>query len=275
MSVTLSLFLSLLAAGGLFFSLYAVITAVVGGKRAKAKPRMGISPGDVRGSLNVWVTWDPTQFNVQVYRLLFKFASPYSKEKEGIFTVTFDKPQTESFIQIVKVPERFVDLIQNAQEKFLLTVEFKTIEELTLAKTLTSKALKEIYRGTGSQPEIDHKLPLTEEDKAVVLSLDYSELQVRRKKLKDLEAQAQAKAKAKPAAPAAAAAPAAKPAAPAAAAAATAPATQAPKEPEKAPVAAPVENPVATATSAVETTVKSVRDLVAASNAAKAPVEKP
>lgn len=264
MSVTLSLFLSLLAAGGLFFSLYAVITAVVGGKRTKAKPRMGISPGDVRGSLNIWVTWDPGQFNVQVYRLLFKFASPYSKEKEGIFTVTFDKPQTEPFIQVVKVPERFVDLIQNAQEKFLLTVEFKTIEELTLAKTLTSKSLKEIYKGTGSQPEIENKLALVEEDKAVVLSLDYSELQVRRKKLKDLEAQAQAKAKAKPAAPAAAPAPAAKPAAPAPAAApvaASAPAptpAAAPKEPEKAPAAVP-----------------SVRDLVAASNAAKAPVEKP
>ncbi|NDD04352.1 MAG: hypothetical protein EB078_05565 [Proteobacteria bacterium] len=234
----------------MFFSLYFVITALVEGKRTKAKPRMGISPGDVRGSLNIWVTWDPGQFNVQVYRLLFKFASPYSVQKEGIFTVTFDKPLTESFIQIVKVPERFLNLIEHSKEKFLLTVEFKTIEELTMAKTITSKTLKSIYKGTGSQPEISNKLPLIEEDKAVVLTLDYSELQVRRKKLKDLEAQAQAKAKAKPAA------------APAAAPTATAAAPKAASE-----AAAPAPKP--------ETPVKSVRDLVAATNAAKAPVEKP
>lgn len=252
MPVSLSLLISLLAAGGLFFSVYAVITAVVGGKRAQASPKMGISPGDVRGSLNVWITWDPGQFNVQVYRLLFKFASPYSSMKEGVFTLTYDQPQTAPFIQVVKIPERFVELIQNAQEKFLLTVEFKSIEELTMAKTLTSHQLKSIYSGKGTVPDIDNKLALKEEDKPSVLSLDYSELQVRRKKLKDLESQAQAKAKAKTATPAAAPKP--QPAA-------TSPA----------PAAAATSAPA----SAVETAVKSVRDLVAATNAAKAPVEKP
>jgi hypothetical protein len=254
MPVTLSLFIAVLAAGGLFFSLYAVISAVVGGKRKKASPRLGISPGDVRGSLNIWVNWEPEQFNVQVYRLLFKFASPYSAQKEGIFTITYATPQNAPFVQVVKIPERFVDLIQNAKEKFLLTVEFKSIEELTIAKTLTSNKLREIYRGTGEQPNIANKLSLTEEDKAVVLSLDYSELVVRRKKLKDLEAQAQAKAKAKPApAPAAAAKPATTAPAPAAPAPAAATAPKAP----------------------IETAVKSVREMVAATNAAKTTVEKP
>jgi len=255
MSVTLSLILSLLAAGGLFFSVYALITLLVGGKRAKASPRMGVAPGDVRGSLNVWVNWDPGQFNVQVYRVLFKFASPFSSMKEGIFTITFDEPQTAPFVQVVKVPERFVELIQNAKEKFLLTVEFKTVEELTMAKTLTSKKLKEVYRGMGDQPNIDRKLSLVEEDKPAVMSLDYSELQVRKKKLQTLAAQAQAKAKAKPAAPA----PAAKPATVAAPAPATPSAETAASKP----------------TGPVETAVKSVRDLVAATNAAKAQVEKP
>ena len=256
MSVTLSLILSLLAAGGLFFTVYAAITAFVGGKRVKAQPRMGLAPGDIRGSLNVWVNWEPSQFNVQVYRILFKFASPYSLQKEGIFTVTFDEPQSAPFIQVVKVPDRFVDLIQNAKEKFLLTVEFKTVEELTMAKTFTSKKLKEIYKGTGDQANIDRKLSLVEEDKPSVLSLDYSELQVRRKKLQTLAAQAQAKAKAKTAAPAAAAP---KPA----------------PSPETA-AAPPAANPAVPKPSGpVETAVKSVRDMVAATNAAKAQVEKP
>jgi len=263
MPVTLSLILALLAAGGLFFSLYAVITALVGGKRAKASPKMGISPGDVRGALNVWVVWDPTQFNVQVYRLIFRFASPYSSQKEGIFCVTYDNAQVAPFTQIVKVPDRFVDLIQNSKEKFLMTVEMKTVEELTLMKTVTSAKLKAIFTGTGDQPEIANKLALVEEDKAAVYTLDFSELQVRRKKLRELEAQAQAKAKAKPAA--APAKPAAVAPAPATAAAAAPAAPTAP-----APVAAQAADK-----SPVETAVKSVRDLVAASNAAKAPVEKP
>ncbi|MFM8269223.1 MAG: hypothetical protein ACKN9V_03460 [Pseudomonadota bacterium] len=254
MPVTLSLILSILAAGGLFFSIYAVITLLVGGKRAQASPKMGIAPGDVRGALNIWVVWDPAQFNVQVYRLIFRFASPYSAQKEGIFCVTYENPQTAPFTQVVKIPDRFVDLIKNSNEKFLLSVELKTIEELTLIKTVTSAKLKSIFSGTGNQPEIQNKLPLVEEDKAAVFTLDYSELQVRRKKLRDLEAQAQAKAKAKTAAPAK---PAAAPAAPAAPAQAT-------------PAPAP-----ATDKSPIETAVKSVRDLVAASNAAKVPVEKP
>jgi len=255
MPVTLSLILSLLAAGGLFFTAYFAITALVGGKRAKASPRMGVSPGDVRGSLNVWVQWDPSQFNVQVYRLLFKFASPYSEQKEGVFTVTYDKPLTASFVQVVQIPDRFRSLIENAKEKFLMTVEFKTVEELTQAKTLTSHRLKEIYRGQGTQPEIPQKLPLVVEDVPSVLSLDYSELVVRRKKLRDLEAAAQAKAKAK------AAAPAPKPV--------TTPAPA--PTPKPAEAAKPVEAPAMPA----DMPVKSVREMVAANNAAKAPVEKP
>lgn len=259
MPVTLSLILSILAAGGLFFSLYAVITVLVGGKRAKASPKMGISPGDVRGALNVWVVWDPAQFNVQVYRLIFRFASPYSSQKEGIFCVTYENPQTAPFMQVVKVPERFVELIQKSKEKFLMTVEMKSIEELTLIKTVTSKKLKSIFSGQGDQPELSNKLPLVEENKASVFTLDYSELQVRRKKLRELEAQAQAKAKAKPAA-----------AAPAKPAVAAAPAT-----PAAAPTPSPAPSVQAAEKSPVETAVKSVRDLVAASNAAKVPVEKP
>lgn len=273
MPVTLSLILSLLAAGGLFFTAYFAITALVGGKRAKASPRMGVSPGDIRGSLNVWVQWDPSQFNVQVYRLLFKFASPYSDQKEGVFTITYDKPQTASFLQVVQIPERFKTLIETAKEKFLMTVEFKTVEELTMAKTLTSSKLKEIYRGQGTQPEIPQKLPLAVEDVPSVLSLDYSELVVRRKKLRDLEAAAQAKAKAKAAAPAPKPAATAAPAAPAPQAA---PATQ--------PAAHKTPAPVETATPATQPSavpppsdvpVKSVREMVAAKNAEKAPVEKP
>jgi hypothetical protein len=249
MSVTISLFIALLAAGGLFVSLYLGITLLVGGKRAKASPKIGISPGDVRGSLNIWASWDPTQFNVQIYRLMFKFASPFSQQKEGVFSITFDTPQTTPFIQIVKIPDRFVSLIQNAKEKFLLTVEVKSVEELTLTKTITSSRLKAIYQGTGSAPEIANKLAIREEDKPTVLSLDYSELVVRKKKLKDLEAQAQAKAKAKPAA--------------------AAPAATTASKPAPAPAPAPVS------TGPVESAVKSVREMVAATNAAKAPVEKP
>jgi len=259
MPVTLSLLLAILAAGGLFFSLYAGITLLVGGKRAKASPKLGISPGDVRGSLNIWVNWDPSQFNVQIYRLMFKFASPFSAQKEGVFSITFDSPQTQPFIQIVKIPERFSNLILNAKEKFLLTVEAKSVEELTLTKTLTSNRLKAVYHGAGETPEIVSKLALREEDKPTVLSLDYSELQVRRKKLKDLEAQAQAKAKAKPAA------------APAKPATAAAPAQ--PSSPTPAAAPQPQAQPAAAGT--VETAVKSVREMVAATNAAKATVEKP
>jgi len=267
MPTWLTFFVSVFLVVGGLVSLYLAIGLVIGGFKTKARPKMGIAPGEGAGTINVWVTWNPKEFALEVYRLRFSHISPMSDVKEGTFTVTWDNVQTAPFVQTVELPTTFRNLLErDAGERAMFTVEFKTKEEYTLAKSYRLNKFKRVYQGgtLGKMPAIANKLPLMKPDHPTVLSLDFSELTVRRKKLKDLEAAAAAKAKT------AAAAAAAK------AQAAPAPAAAAAAAPAPAPVAAtPAEKPQDTP-AAGDGAPKSIRETVAATNAATKPApEKP
>lgn len=282
MPVWLTFFGALLAVVGFFGGLYFLITMVTEGWRAKAAPRFGIAKGNGNNVLNVWVKWDPKQFGIGVYRLRFQHVSPFEEIKEGTFTVTFDTLQNESFVQPVELPASFSWLFtSNASPRNIFTVQFKTSDEMTMTKEYRAGYVKKILNGLSARmPHIGKILPLAKSDHPTILTLDYSELEVWRGRLKELEAAAKAKAAKAAAAPKPAAAPAAKPAAATAAAPAT-PAAPAPKAeaakapaPEAAKPAEPVGATAAKPASAPQDVpVKSVRDVVSANN--KKQVEKP
>jgi hypothetical protein len=283
MPTWLTFFISLVLVVGGLAGLYMLIVFLVGGLRVKASPRMGIVSAGGKGSIGVWVTWKPEQFAVQVYRLRFNHVSPDCEVKEGTFTVTFDTPQTAPFLVNVELPPNFQALLErDGGKKAIFTIEMKTVEELTLPMVYTLNTFRKVYKGEakGSVPKGVKVLPPMKEDVPTVFSLDFSELTVRRKKLKDLEAAAKAKAAAKAAAPAPAAKPAvaAAAAAPAPAPAAKATAAPAPAQAAKpaaataapAPEAQPADKAVGSSPAPASAQApKSVRDVVSASNATK------
>lgn len=253
MPVGLSLFISLIVAFGFFATLFGLVILIVEGRRTQAAPRMGVTAGSGKGVLNIWVNWDPSQFNVEVYRLRFQHITPNAALKEGTFTVTFNEAQTAPFLQPVEIPARVMSLVEGG-EKGIFTVDFKSVHETTQTETFTFARLRKIFAAGANAkktPKIANVLSVAQEDTASVFSLDFEELQERRTRLKALEDAAKAKA-AK-----AAAAAAAKPAA------ATATAAPAPV------LAAATPPPAAQPTTAP----KSVREVVSQANAK--PADKP
>ena len=193
MSVGFSLFLAIIATGFMFFGLYALVIAVVEGKRGKAKPKLGICPGEKEGELGFWITWDAKQFAIEIYRLRVSFYSPESRVKEGMFTVTFDPAATEAFIQFVELPATFKELVTEGQ------VGKKA--NMMLAKDYYLGAVKAVYLGQKAKTPSLPKQKSVPADLPAVSTLDYFELVERKKKLKTLADEARAKAaKAKPAA---------------------------------------------------------------------------
>ncbi len=266
MPVWLTFFGALFGVLAFFGGLYFLITTVVEGWRAKAAPRFGIAKGNGSNVLNVWVKWDPKQFAIEVYRLRFQHLSPFDELKEGTFTVTFETPQKESFVQPVELPASFsAKFSATANPRNLFTAEFKTVEEMTVQKEYRAGFVRKVLNGLSVRmPHIAKILPLAKEDPATILTLDHSEVETWRGRLKNLEAAAKAKAAkaaaAKPAAPAPAkpatpapAPAAATPAAPATPAAA-APATPAPAAAKPAPEAAPAKPVEATPAPAAKAT---------------------
>lgn len=279
MPVGLTLFGAIFATLGFFASIYGLVILVTEGRRAQAKPKLGLAPGAGPGTLSVWVSWDPSLFNMQIYRLRISHVSPECKDKEGTFTVTFENPQTEPFIQPIELPPSFRSLIEKENnERSLWTFEFRTVNEMSLFLNCHLRKAKKIYQGLKTRmPRISQVLPVAPQDVATVFSLDFEELQARKKRMKDLEAAAKAKAaKAAAAKPAPAPAPAAAVASPAPAAApvkveAPAPApvkTEAPTpKKEEAPQDKPVSRPTAPKSDAPAAAApKSVRDVVSESN---------
>jgi hypothetical protein len=214
MPVGLTLFGAIFATVGFFITIYGLVILVTEGRRAKAKPRLGLAPGVGPGTVSVWVNWDPSLFNLQIYRLRISHVSPELKSKEGTFTVTFANPQTQPFIQPVELPASFREIVESQTSvRSLVTFEFRTIDEMSLFVNCHARNLKKIYRGLKTRmPKITNILPVQAQDVATVFSLDFEELQARKKRMKDLEAAAKAKAaKAAAAKPAAAPAPAVAP----------------------------------------------------------------
>ncbi len=196
MSVWLSLFVSVFMTVGLFGGLYALIMAFLGFRTNKAKPRIGVASGDKEGSLAFWVQWDSKAFALQFYRVKVSHYSPESKVKEGVFSVTWDPPQKESFLQMVELPAEFKDLLTEGQvgRKSIVTVEFRTIDNFAVPKSFYLAKLKEIYLQRKVAGPSVTKLAAAPVDVPSVSTLDYLELVDRRKKLKTLESEAKAKA---------------------------------------------------------------------------------
>lgn len=211
MPVWLSLGIAAFATAGMFFTLYLAVVGVVEARRAKAAPRVGICPGEGEGQLGFYVKWDPKMFNLAFFRIKMSHYSPENKIKEGAFSLSYDPPQKESFLQIAELPSEFKDLLAEGQagKKAIFTVDFRTTDGFVVAKNILLSDLKKIYfKQKGKAPALN-KLELAKPDLPDVSTLDYDEWVERKGKLKRLMDEAKAKAaKAKPApapAPAAAA----------------------------------------------------------------------
>jgi len=268
MPVGLTLFGAIFATVGFFATIYGLVIILTEGRKVKAKPRLGLAPGAGPGTLSVWVNWDPILFSMQIYRLRISHVSPESKEKEGTFTVTFENPQTEPFIQPIELPKSFREMLdKEGNERSLWTFEFRTIDEMSLFLNCHLRKAKRIYRGLRNRmPRIAQVLPVAPQDVATVFSLDFEELQARKKRMKDLEAAAKAKA-AKTAA--AKPAPAAAPAPATSAVPSSAPVKSEPSAPAKVepPQDKPTSRPAAPKSEVPAVApAKSVRDVVSASN---------
>lgn len=224
MPVWLSLFVAVFGTLGFFATLYAVIIGAVEAKRAKGKPRLTIASGSRPGTFTLSVKWDVGTFAMQIYRLRVSLINPNGTLKESMFSVTWEPVLKAPFSQEIEFPPEFAEILekQAPNKRGLVTFDFRNTEEFTLASTLSLAKVRKIYHGHGpTAPKMANQLAPGKADPAPVMSLDYSELVVRRKKLRDLEAAAKAKAAktaaAKPvaaqagAAPAVAAAPAAVP----------------------------------------------------------------
>jgi hypothetical protein len=205
MPVWLTLFGSLVATAGFFAALYAVIIGVIEAKRAKASPRMGVTAGENPGTLAFWIWWNPAVFAVQVYRLRLVYYCPDSAVKDGQFTVSWDPPHKVPLYAEVQLPDAFRKIVEDSKvpDKAVVSVEFRTVEELTILRSYRLGQLRKWYHGKNERvPAIESRLNGLQADHATVMTLDYPDLVARKKKLKDLEAQAKAKAAAKAAAPA-------------------------------------------------------------------------
>ncbi len=210
MPVWLSLFLAVVAVGGFFATAIVLVVLAFEGKKAGAKPSLHVCPGDKPGSLTLWSSWRPSVFNVQVYRIRMSFLAPDYQVKEGTYCYTFDPLAKNPFALTIELPAILKELIEvGARAKgAMITIDMRTVEEITIQKELTLRSLRKIYHGKGKPPPASLvKLPSAAPDPAPVMTLDYEELVVRRKKIRDLEAAAKAKAAKAPPKPAAVAAP--------------------------------------------------------------------
>ena len=208
MPVWLSFLLALVAVGGFFVTAILLVVVVLEGKKAGAKPNLNIGPGDKSGSLTLWSTWRPSVFNVQIYRVRIHFLAPDYQVKEGTFTYTFDPVAKAPFAVTIELPAVMKELIEvGARAKgAMITIDLRTVDETTIWKELRLPALRKIYHGKGKTPPAHlAKLPAAGPDAPPTMTLDYEELVVRRKKLKDLDAAAKAKAAKAPPKPAPAA----------------------------------------------------------------------
>ncbi|MCX6104008.1 MAG: hypothetical protein NT000_12230 [Proteobacteria bacterium] len=196
MSVGLTLVGSILATFGFFATVYGVVLLLTEGRKVKAKPRLGLASGVGPGSLSVWVDWDPSLFAMQIYRLRISHVSPQRKSKEGTFTVTFDSPQTQPFIQPIEMPDSFRAMLDgNTNDRSLFTFEFRTVDEMSLFLNSNLRKVKKVYQGIKrTKVNITHVLPLSKQDPATIFSLDFEELQARKNRMKGLEVAAKAKA---------------------------------------------------------------------------------
>ncbi len=201
-------FFGAIAGTAVFFGvLYGGVMLLVEGRRTKAKPRMGVGPGEKPGTLSVWMNWQPEVFPIQVYRIRMFHVTPDHVVKEGQFTITLEPPAKSPFIQSFEFPSDFKEIIESGGtvQKSIFTFEVRTTDEMVIQKALTLPTVRKLYHGKFAAGGLQ-QLKLASPDHPTVMTLDYSELVANRRRIKDLEAQAKAKAAKAPPKPATAAA---------------------------------------------------------------------
>ncbi len=198
MPMLLSLVLAILGTAGFLAATYFGVLFFFGARNRHARPAMQLLPGGVPGTLGVSVLWDPEVYAVQIWRIRFRFFSPARLVKDSQFTVTFESPMKSSFFVPIELPGLFKELVEgnNRQNRAVITVEARGVENFVMAKDFRLPRLQKIYHGAPKSfgPRVAVQA-LAKEDAAAVTSLDYSELVVRKDRLRSLAAAAKAKIK--------------------------------------------------------------------------------
>lgn len=231
MSVWVTLIGALAGAAGFFLAFYVVVFLIFGARARGATPKFGVSASEA-GQLGLWFDWDPSVYDLQVYRFVVNIFNPFGEVKDYRFTITSDPPQKKPFLQPVILPPILRELLEGNSPDVIVTFTARAVENVALQKSFRLAKLRKLYRGKPSFPGHLAVLKAAAEDGPTVTSLDYDELVARKERIRKLEAAAKAKeAAAKKAAESAAAkAPAAAPGA-----APKPPAPAAPKPPPAAP----------------------------------------
>lgn len=203
MSTTLSLVLALLGTAAFLGGFYFFVATVFGIRGRRARPILEVLPGEMPGTIGVSVRWDPTVYAIQIWRIRFRFFSPSRAVKDAQFTVTFEGAQKTPFYVPIELPVVFRELVEsnNRSNKAIIMVEARGVENFALAHDFRLPKFQKIYHGKAAISERLPKLAIAKEDTPSVTSLDFSELVLRRERLKALAAAAKAKAKPAPAKP--------------------------------------------------------------------------
>lgn len=161
--------------------------------------QLGFFNSDKSDEIGFYVIWGgkPAAF----YRVKISLANPEGLTKEAQFSVTWDPPQSASFSQLVRIPKRFLDLLEsNEKARALITLTGYRIDHTSVSATYDLEKVKKLYKAKGTKaPQLEQRLPLVDEDVPVIAALDFDELQVRKGKL--IRLAEEAKAKQKPPAP--------------------------------------------------------------------------
>ncbi|MCB0417486.1 MAG: hypothetical protein H6617_00410 [Bdellovibrionaceae bacterium] len=200
MSVLLTLFGAVVGTATVLVGFYALVLGVLSVRARAARPKFGVSGTGDNGQLAYWFSWDPAVYAIEAYRLTVNVLSPSAVKKEMRFTVTMDPPAKGPFWQPVILPDEFKEFLSDGSIKSreaLITVSLRTTDELCLHKTFYIGAFRKLLASKPTKVTGLNKLAPVDQDAPSVSSLDYSELVVRKDKLKNLIAQAKAKAASK------------------------------------------------------------------------------
>ncbi|MCB0403530.1 MAG: hypothetical protein KDD51_02010 [Bdellovibrionales bacterium] len=200
MSVLLTLFGAVVGTATVLFGFYALVLGVLSVRARAARPKFGIAATGDKGQFAFWFSWDPAVYAIEAYRMTVNVLSPSAVQKEMRFTVTMDPPAKAPFWQPVILPQGFREMLADDSIKSreaLITVSLRTTDELCLHKTFYVGSFRKLLASKPGKAAGLSKLEPAEQDAPSVSSLDYSELVVRKDKLKNLIAQAKAKAAAK------------------------------------------------------------------------------
>lgn len=204
MSVALTLFLSILTVLGFFGAILGAIFLFVNRGSQKGAPKLALNSAG-EGQLGVSVEWNPQQAAAEFYRVVLRVVNPFGIVREARFTYTLDPAQKSSFYQPIELAPLVREFLESKEDKrVLFSLTVLDVQETPLTRDLSLKKLRQIYRGKSEAPKNLEQLQVKQPDAPPTMTLDYSELQERKRKVDRLVAEGKAKEQKKaPATPAA------------------------------------------------------------------------